>query len=454
MPLFQIVFRLVAQLLARARDVVHAGRGIGKPVEVQPAADLHLRVRDVLPDDAFEVTQRHADAGADVVDTALHLVRDGSEINAERGVLVVDEVVLVVAALFELERQPVRRILDDAAHHRHRPVARGLARAVGRGEAQRHRLDAHVVVVIGADVLAHELGGVVDALGPRRQILGHRLPGRRAVFPGDRTVDALRAGEYHALDVECARRLQHVDEPDDIDLDAERRIAGRHRADECRRMHHVRHLVLLDRLQDARHVEHVPLLEVDLVDDVEIRLSSRCRANIDRPMAFLDELAARLGADDAHSAGDENLHLPRLTLLDLGADRADERAPMIEIALDQRAELRRRKIDALEAVGLEELARLRQVEHIADVGVDLRRPARRACSADPTARTRPRSGIRGTPDSAIVGRSGRAPSRFSVAAARIFTLPVFSCASMLERFSSSMDTSPASRPFAAGAAPR
>ena len=175
---FQIEFRLVAQLVARARDVVDAGCRIGEAVEVQAAADLHLRIRDVLLDDALEVAQRDADAGADVVDAALHLVGNGGEIDAERRVLVVDEVVLVIAALLELERQAMRGIFDDAAHHRHRAVPRGLARPVGRGKAQRHRLDAHVVVVIGADVLAHELGRVVDALRLGRQVLGHRLPGR------------------------------------------------------------------------------------------------------------------------------------------------------------------------------------------------------------------------------------------------------------------------------------
>jgi hypothetical protein len=39
--------------------------------------------------------------------------------------------------------------------------------------------------------------------------------------------------------------------------------------------------------------------------------------------------------------------------LDPCADRVDDRAPMLEIALDELAELHRRKIDALKAVGLE-----------------------------------------------------------------------------------------------------
>src|SRR5436190_22605221 len=49
----QIVFRRVAELGASAGDVVDAGGRIGEAVEVQAAADLHLRIRNVLLDDAF-----------------------------------------------------------------------------------------------------------------------------------------------------------------------------------------------------------------------------------------------------------------------------------------------------------------------------------------------------------------------------------------------------------------
>ena len=55
---------------------------------------------------------------------------------------------------------------------------------------------------------------------------------------------------------------------------------------------------------------------------------------------------------------------------------------------------------------------------------------------------------------ATVGRSGRAAARFAPAAARMRTLPVFSCASMLDRFRISICTVLASSAFAAGAAPR
>src|SRR6478672_9739599 len=98
----QIVFRRVAELRPGAGNVVDAGRRIGEAVKIQAAADLHLRVRDVFLDDAFEVAQRHADTGTDVEDAAFELAGNDREINPERGILIVDEVVLVVAALLEL----------------------------------------------------------------------------------------------------------------------------------------------------------------------------------------------------------------------------------------------------------------------------------------------------------------------------------------------------------------
>src|SRR5437868_4291614 len=80
--LVQVVFGSVAKLVPRAGNVIDAGRRIREAIEIQAAADVHLRVRDVLLDDALEVAQRHADAGAYVVDAALHLVGRGREIDA------------------------------------------------------------------------------------------------------------------------------------------------------------------------------------------------------------------------------------------------------------------------------------------------------------------------------------------------------------------------------------
>jgi hypothetical protein len=76
-------------------------------------------------------------------------------------------------------------------------------------------------------------------------------------------------------------------------------------------VHDVRHLVLLDRLQEARHVEHVALLEVDLLDDVLDQGIVAMAGENHRPVPFAHELAAGLGADDAHPAGDEDFHLTR-----------------------------------------------------------------------------------------------------------------------------------------------
>ena len=73
-------------------------------------------------------------------------------------------------------------------------------------------------------------------------------------------------------------------------------------------MHHVCHPVLLDRLQEARHVEHVALLEIDRVEDVADQPVVAVARVDDRSVPFLDELAAGFGADDAHAAGDQDFH--------------------------------------------------------------------------------------------------------------------------------------------------
>src|SRR5262249_50785425 len=57
--------------------------------------------------------------------------------------------------------------------------------------------------------------------------------------------------------------------------------------------------------------------------------------------------------------------------LDPGTDRVDQTRPVLQVALDERAELRRRQVNARETVGLEELARLRQVERLRQIGMDL-----------------------------------------------------------------------------------
>ena len=101
-----------------------------------------------------------------------------------------------------------------------------------------------------------------------------------AVFAEHRAVDALGAGVDHALDVEGARRLQYVNHAHHVDLDAERRVGGGDRADEGGGVHDMAHPMRLDGLQEARHVEHVTQLDIDLVGDIPDQASSRWRAKM------------------------------------------------------------------------------------------------------------------------------------------------------------------------------
>src|SRR5499427_6590813 len=60
----QIVLRRVTELVARARNIVDAGSGIGHAEEIQPGSDLDVGVRQILADDARDI-ERDAYAGAD-----------------------------------------------------------------------------------------------------------------------------------------------------------------------------------------------------------------------------------------------------------------------------------------------------------------------------------------------------------------------------------------------------
>src|SRR5215470_5735228 len=135
-PPRQIVLRGVTKLGARTRNIVDARSGIGHAEEIQPGSDLDIGARKMLADDSRDVVERDADAGADIVDAALGIFRRAGEIDPMGRILVVDEVVFLVAALSEAERQSVEGILDDLTGHAHLTVARGLARPVGGGEAQ------------------------------------------------------------------------------------------------------------------------------------------------------------------------------------------------------------------------------------------------------------------------------------------------------------------------------
>src|SRR5262249_58462752 len=99
----QIVLRRIAELGAGARDVINVGGRIRHAEEVEPRPDLDVSIGQMLADHARDVDERDADASADIVDAALRGFRRASEINAVRRILVVDEVVLLVAALREAE---------------------------------------------------------------------------------------------------------------------------------------------------------------------------------------------------------------------------------------------------------------------------------------------------------------------------------------------------------------
>src|SRR5215468_804288 len=81
-PAVQIVLRRVTELGARARNSVDAGSGIGHAEVIQPGPDLDLGVRQMFADDARNIIERDAHAGADIVDAALGIFRGAGEINA------------------------------------------------------------------------------------------------------------------------------------------------------------------------------------------------------------------------------------------------------------------------------------------------------------------------------------------------------------------------------------
>src|SRR3954469_26073863 len=69
--------------------------------------------------------------------------------------------------------------------------------------------------------------------------------------------------------------------------------------------------------------------------------------------------------------------------VDFRADGFDQTAPVLEVALNQVAELLRRQVDPLEAVGAEELLGLGKLQHLGDVGLDLRQDCGRQLRRSP-----------------------------------------------------------------------
>src|ERR1700730_2511456 len=73
--------------------------------------------------------------------------------------------------------------------------------------------------------------------------------------------------------------------------------------------------VPLDHVHEARQIEHIAELEVDVIENVENERLVAMAGKDDRPVSLVHEPAARLGAHDAHPAGDQYLHASPLTAL-------------------------------------------------------------------------------------------------------------------------------------------
>src|SRR5258708_565654 len=90
-----------------------------------------------------------------------------------------------------------------------------------------------------------------------------------------------------------------------------------------------------------------------------IRLSSRCRAKMTGRWPSLTSLRLVSAPITPIPPVIKIFMLPSI---DFCADGFDQSAPVLQVALNELAEILRREIDALEAVGLEELLGLRQLQ--------------------------------------------------------------------------------------------
>src|SRR5262249_24670794 len=77
-----------------------------------------------------------------------------------------------------------------------------------------------------------------------------------------------------------------------------------------------------DDVEQARHVEHVPKLDVDLLEDVANEPIVAMAGKDDGAVSFADEPAARFRAHHPHPPGDQDFHAFSLRCVDLGAGRA------------------------------------------------------------------------------------------------------------------------------------
>ena len=70
----------------------------------------------------------------------------------------------------------------------------------------------------------------------------------------------------------------------------------------------MRHPVPFDDVEQARHVEHVAEVDVDLLEDVANEPFVAMAGKDDGTVSFANEPAARFRADHAHPAGDQDFH--------------------------------------------------------------------------------------------------------------------------------------------------
>src|SRR5712692_7041170 len=100
-----------------------------------------------------------------------------------------------------------------------------------------------------------------------------------------------------------------------------------------------------------------------------IRLSSRCRAKMTGRWPSLTNLRLVSAPMTPIPPVIKTFMLPSV---DFCADGFDQSAPVLQVALNELAEILRREVDALEAVGLEELPGLWQLQRFRNVALDLR----------------------------------------------------------------------------------
>ena len=73
-------------------------------------------------------------------------------------------------------------------------------------------------------------------------------------------------------------------------------------------MDDVRYSMPFDDVKQARHVEHVAELDVDLIENIANEPFVPMAGEDHGPVSFLHEVAARFSTHDAHPAGDQNFH--------------------------------------------------------------------------------------------------------------------------------------------------